>query len=180
MSKVTVKGFFIRETIKYVKKRKGPEGVKQLEKKFGKSLKFFPFRDYPFEDDVKLQKAAVEVLNDMNTSAESFEIGKFTFSIYISTSIGKTMFKLMGDDPKKVAFNLVKVIDTVTKGLRAEVEGLGQDQVKIKMFDSPYNIRHYEGVFAAALEYLNYKPITKSKVLEDGTHEYIVGWGEKK
>ena len=86
----TTKGIFLKNLIDAVKKRKGPEGIKLLEEKFG-SLHFSLVKSYPIEMEVRLHEAAVETLYQGQSDKAHFEFGRIGFKTYAESIIGKTM-----------------------------------------------------------------------------------------
>jgi len=173
--KTTVKGFVLKGVLKIVKKEKGEKGLKQLEQKFG-SLKFSAFNDYPTETNAELRKMAAEVIYGKHDEETEYLFGKITFESYADSLIGKTMFSLLGNNLKKVAMGLPKILSTVNKGLESEVEDLGSKKVRIRMKNNPYHIKYHEGVWAAGAEFFKEKYKITSRVLAPGDYEYVMEW----
>jgi len=171
----TIKGVFLKNLVKVVEKQKGPEGRVQLEEKFG-DLNFSAFKDYSFECFGKIVASVCKVMYGENSPQAQFEIGKLMFEIYNKSVIGKTMFSLLGTNPKRAALGAGRAMNTVTSGLDIEIADLGPKKVKLRIKNDSQHIRHYEGVWAASAEMLNLKAKITARELAPEDHEYIVEW----
>lgn len=174
----TVKGYIIKGVLSIVKNRKGPSGLIELEKKFG-NINFSSIKDYPVEINAALRKAASEVVYGKYSPETEYEFGKVTFITYTENLIGKTMFSLFGNNLKKIALALPKILATINRGLEVKVEDLGPQKIKIVMINDPYDIRYHEGVWAAAVEYFHYQPHVEATVLKPGMYQYILSWNKQ-
>jgi len=175
MAKRTSKGIFLKNAVKIIEKEKGPEGLKQLEKEFG-DFKFSAFKNYPMEENVRFNKAAVKVLYGEVTSDAWRKFGGLAFHTYVDSVVGRTMMSLLGNDLEKVIFALEKVLGTVSAGYEMEVEKLNDNKFKIRFFNNPDEIEFYEGVFVAGIKYFGYKPKVSSKAFGKENFEYVLEW----
>ena len=173
---MTVKGFFLKNLVEIVKKKKGPEGIEELEKRFGQSVNFSSFKDYPMEMEVELHYAMIDVLYSENKPEAHFEFGRIAFKTYAESLVGKTVFSLFGDDVKKIAMAVSRALNTVTSGLIVETEDLGPNKVKVTMKNNPYPIEYYEGIWTAGIEHFGYKPKVETKTLGKEHYEYVLEW----
>lgn len=171
----TTKGMFLKSIVDSVKSRKGVEGVRKLEKIYG-DLNFGGFKDYPMEDEIRLYKAAMQVLSLKEGPDAWKEMGKLAFTTYSGSLIGKTMFSLFRNDVGQMVSSLGKILNTVTSGYGIEVKRLADRKVKVRIANCPDRIEFYEGVFTAAYEHFGLKHEVSSKVLGTDDYEYILSW----
>ena len=175
---ITVKGMFLKNLVETVKQKKGPEGLKKLEDKFG-DLRFSGIKDYPVETEIKLQKAAMEVIFGKVSPDNYVEFGKLGFLTYANSLIGKTIFSLLGKDVKKIALGVPTAINTISSGFKITVTDLGAQKVSIRMINNPYITQYYEGVYKGAMEYLNVQGKIEVNVLREHDYEYILEWDKR-
>jgi len=171
----TIKGIFLKNIVKRVREKKGPEGLKALEKKYG-DLKISAFGEYPLSRYVDLTNFASEIIYGSNGPEAQYDFGKLSFDVYGESILGKTMFSLLGNDAKKVVMALGNILGTVTPGLHVKTEDLGGNAVKVTMQSNPQHIRHYEGMFSRGLEYFGKEGHIESTVLGPNNYQYMISW----
>ena len=171
----TVKGAFIKAHVKRVEKEKGKEGVETLEKLYGKSLNFNNLRDYDTQDEEKLIKACLKMMEkDKPGKDPDVLAGRFHFETFAETLLGKTSLKLAINSPQEVFKVSQSVFPIVLKG--ADIEFIEEDKKTIKLIikNAGYAPRHFEGFFKAVLDHKNIPHAIVTRVNTSNEYEYLV------
>ena len=174
----TTKGMFLKSIVDSVKRVKGPDGVRELEKNYG-SLNFGGFKDYPMKDEIRLYQSAMKVLGLKDGPEAWREMGKLAFTTYADSLIGKTMFSLFNSDIEKMILSIGRILNTVTSGYRIETENLGERRFVVRIGNCPDRMEFYEGVFLTAYEHFGLKCNLRSKILGKDNYEYLLEWKQK-
>ena len=92
----TIKGIFVNSQINSVKREKGEEGLKELEKRFG-SIKFNNIEDVPVSEEVRLIECALQIINEDSIPEKdmAFEAGRLHFKNFSTTPLAKLTFGVL-------------------------------------------------------------------------------------
>ena len=70
MAEPLIKGVFVSSHVKALEAAKGPEGLAQLEKLYGKPLNFSSLQDVPVRDEVRLIECTLAIMHPEIPEAE--------------------------------------------------------------------------------------------------------------
>lgn len=182
MKEQTVKGPLMQSTVSIVKEQKGPEGVLELEQKFG-SLDFHSFQEYPLSERARLEDVACDILYGDHSAESHCQFAQLSFKNHSQSILGKTLLAiLVGGNMKKVLLGIPKIMEHFQKeqGFTFTVEDLGENKVRAHIKDSYYNIGFFAGKFIAGVRFFGAEPTVAWKELGIRDYEYIIEWEDKK
>jgi uncharacterized protein (TIGR02265 family) len=169
----TISGIFMKNVVDEISRLRGENGLAQLKRKIGLNH-FAAFRNYPMELDVKLAKAACEILYGDDSPQSYINLGKLTFQKYTESVVGKTMEALTGTDFRKAALVLERVFQTFSHGLSIKSKETDQNNIIITMDNIPYNIHHFEGLWRGALEHYKLNGTVTCDKLKENCFQYTI------
>jgi len=170
------KGLFLKGYVDMLRKQKGPEAIEKLKTMMDGEINFSQLKSYPMEIEIKLKDSIIKILYGKITDEAELEFGKLSFQVYADSVLGKTMFSLFGNNLKKLSLSVSRVLDSVVEGITFETEELGEKKVLIRITDNVHNIRHYEGVWLAAIKYFGHQGAVKAVDKGNNVHEYVLSW----
>lgn len=174
----TIKGIFVNSHIKKVLQEKGEEGVRELEIKFGKSLKFGNFENVPVREEVRLIECALEVLKGKAISEpeRGLEAGRLHFRNFSQTPFANILFSQFKNQFKMLMMNSPNIAGHVFKGVRFYADDFGPNSVRITMENNDYPMSHFQGLFQEWLEFSDLKGEVESKETAPNRYQYIIIW----
>lgn len=178
----TIKGLFIKAQVDRVRSEKGDESVLQLAKRYGSSVDFSSFKNYPVEDEERLIKACIQILPPKEPIDDAdLAAGRFHFQTFLKNQIAKIVFSIASEDPKRMFFEYVpKIILSVFDGITLEVADVDPTTIMCTMRGSSgYPLRHWEGFWGEYFKEFGFDFQIESKVLSPGCYEYRVHWKHK-
>jgi len=177
----TIKGIFVNSQVASVRNSKGEEGLKELEKRYGKPIKFGNVEDVPVAEEVRLIELAVQIINDDKISQDelAFEAGKLHFVNFATTPLARMIFSIM-KDLKYILLNSKYISEHVFRGMDFNSEALDQFRIKITIEGGVYPLNHFKGLWWAWCENFGYKPKIEATQLSPEKYEYIIDLSEKK
>jgi len=178
----TVKGMFLHNVVEVIKQQKGPSGLDDLRKKLGK-ITYGSFTNYPLEEEIRLNEAALEVLFGEINLKNYRELGKLSFTVFTGSAFGKTLMSLFGTDVNKLAKTLQLLLMSVTTGIDINAESQSSSSLVVTLTGAPYPPEYYEGIWQGAMSYLqnqrliNQFTISTNAPLKN-SYEYTLVWYE--
>jgi len=172
-----MKGIALRGIVDIVREMAGPIGVEKLKSAAGE-VTFSSSQKYPATLAANLVKQAANIIFGNNNPESEIELGKITSKKFTNMAIGKTMFALMGNNPKIIISSIAKIVGTGIDGFNIRTEVVGASTIKITAIDDPFPVNHSIGMFAGILEQLGKTPVISNKSLDDHTYELLVSWTE--
>ena len=178
MAKPTIKGIFVNSHINKVRKEKGEEGLKELEKKFGMSLKFGNLEDVPVREEVRLIECALEVLRGqpISDTERTFEAGRLHFINFSGTPFGRIIFSQFKNNFKMMMMNAPSIAGHVFKGVRFYSEEVGANSVKVTMENNDYPIDHFRGLFQEWMNFSGLDGTVEANETAPNRYEYLMSW----
>ena len=173
-SQKTIKGFFLKNLARLVEKEKGPEGTTALKNLVG-NIDFSATVEYPVEIASRFLKGASTVLFGNDSPDSMYKLGKKAAQIFRESPIGKTMFTLIGINPKAALISFQKIIQTVFAGVSITSKELGENKVKVSLIDFPMCSHCAEGVFTAVIESFDKKPTIEIDEHQN-IYDYTISW----
>lgn len=173
-----IKGIFVNSHIKIVREIKGEEGVRKLEKLFGRSLNFRNFEDVPVKDEIRIIELALDLLSRTPVPSEqrAYEAGRLHFKDFTTTPFARIIFSMFRSNFKLMMLKASHIAGHVFKNVIFEAEDLGPNEAKIFMYNNDYPIDHFKGLFQEWMSFAGVKGIVAAKELEGGGYEYHMKW----
>ena len=174
----TIKGVFVNSHIQRLRKERGKSAVKELEERYGKSVKFSDTEDVPVKEEVKILEAIIDILEGppVSLSKRSFEAGKLHFQNFSTTTFAKILFASIPKTPagfEKLLLNSEYIVNNVFKNTNFESQKSEDGTLTVTMGNNDYPIEHFHGLFS---EWLNFWGLKDGKVeakeLEGNRYEY--------
>lgn len=174
----TIKGIFVNSHVKKVSQEKGEDGLRELEKKFGKPIKFKNLEDVPVRDEVRLIECALEVLRGESIPEPelSFEAGKLHFINFSETPFGRIIFSQFRNSFKLMMANAASIAGHVFKGVRFYSEETGPKSFKVVMENNDYPMDHFLGLFQEWMNFSGLKGVVRAKETAPNRFEYLMEW----
>ena len=174
----TIKGMFVNSHIEVLRQVKGEEAVLELEKQFGKSLKFKVFQSIPVKDEVKIIELALQILKDGKIKPENleYEAGRFHFQNFSNTYYGKLVLSQYKNKFKRAMLRATQIASYVFKGVKFTSFDFGPKVIKIAMENADYPIDHFKGFFQEWMEYAGLKGEIRAKKTDPKKYEYLAMW----
>jgi uncharacterized protein (TIGR02265 family) len=174
----TIKGFFVGSHIKAVKKQKGKQGLKELEKEYGKPLTFGRFSNIPVVDEVRLIDCALKIILGLSVPKEDWHrtAGNFHFQNFIRTFYGRAILSVFRKQLKPILMNSRGITRLVFKNMPFSSKNLGQNRIQVTIENNYYPLEHFTGFFEGWLSYANFVGIVRAEDLGSRAHAYTITW----
>jgi len=174
----TIKGLFVKTHIAAVKHKRGEQGVKILEKLFGKPLAFGNWENVPVEEEVRLIHYALHIWSDEEIVSKylEYEAGRFHFRNFLTTPLAKTIIKRFGANFKLIMMLASKIARKVFLGIEVSSENIDLHKVKIIIKNSAYPLEHFSGFFEAWLSYVGLVGMVRAVKTNTHLFEYTIIW----
>ena len=175
----TIKGIFVNSHIKALRADKGPVAVIELEKIYGKPLKFKNLEDVPVSEEVKIIDGILDILyGKMPEPKKAFEAGRLHFRNFMRTPLARAIYAQSRVSAKATFMLAGKIASQVFKGVELKSESLGPRTVKFSLKNSAYPLEHFEGFFQEWINKLGFLGSVSSEQLGPGHYEYLLDWHE--
>ena len=179
MDQVMIKGFIIGNVLDLVRGTMSASDFADLEAELGlsyKTLKLAYFKDYPVEIQLRAEEKVAQILWHRSDDGAFYKFGRLNFEAFAKTAIGRTALALVGKDPKRLVKASIRLMSTVMKGMKIEVEDRGEDSISFRFRNNPYRPLGWQGVIDAVLESAGVTP--EVKIVKHGPTdtEYLVTW----
>ncbi len=177
-TKPTIKGIFVNSHVKTVREQKGKEGVLELEKRFGKSLRFRNGENVFVSDEVTLIEHALDILtnNDLPAEERAFEAGRLHFRNFATTPLARIIFSQFRKNLKLLLMQTKHIAGHVFQGVRFSSVEIGPTTVKIIMENNDYPLEHFKGLFFEWISFAGYEGNVIARQLSPDKYEYLVVW----
>lgn len=173
----TIKGIFVNSHIKKIWQERGDDGIRELEKKFGMSIKFSNFEDVPVREEVRLIECSLEILNpNIAPEEKSFEAGRLHFRNFRGTPFGRIIFSQFKDSFKLMMMNAPSIAGHVFKGVRFYSEETGERGVRVTMENNDYPIDHFKGLFYEWMLFSGLDGSVEARETAPNRYEYVITW----
>src|SRR3990167_5855393 len=145
----TIKGVFVNTHINQVRKKKGEECVKLLEKLYGKSIHFGYLEDVPIQEEIEIIKLCLHIISDKKIPEKDFEFeaGRFHFRNFTESPLGKLVFSYIPKNFKQIILHSKNLARHIFKNTNVSILDTGENSLVIKMENNNYPIEHFKGLF---------------------------------
>lgn len=174
----TIKGLFVNSHIEALRKAKGDEAVLELEKQWGKPIKFQSFQNVPVKDEVRIIELALQILKEGKIPPEDleYEAGRFHFYNFSNTSYGKIILSQYKNKFRKAMLHATQIAGYVFRGVKFTSFDFGPKVLKVVMENADYPVDHFKGFFQEWMEHAGLKGEIKAKEVSRGKYEYLAMW----
>ena len=178
MQTATIRGIFVNSHVDAVRKLTGEEGVRLLEKRFGKSVKFGMMDPVPIRDEVKIIDLSLDILGDkpIPPDQRDFEAGRLHFENFSQTPLGEFLLSFFKNEFKLVMLRAPSIANHIFSGITFSSKELGPTVVAVTMSASDYAPEHFHGIFSEWMQYGGYRGRVEVAKLEHGDIEYTMRW----
>ena len=145
----TIRGVFVNSHITKLKEIKGYRALADLEKRYGKSLKFGFLEEVPVREEVIIIELVLDLISDkpIPSSERTFEAGRLHFRNFSGTPLARIMFTLLSKDIKMFMMATPNIGKRVFKNIKFNAIKLGPKTIKIIMDNNDYPLDHFKGFF---------------------------------
>lgn len=166
--------------IRAVRSQKGEEGVRELERRFGRPLQFGNMENVPVADEVRIIEHALDLLSDRPVPPErrAFAAGELHFTNFLTTPFAKIILGTFRTNFKLMMLNAAKIAGHVFRGVRFSTEELGPTSVRLVMANNDYPIDHFRGLFSAWMKYSGYTGTVTATETAPNEYSYVIAWSE--
>jgi uncharacterized protein (TIGR02265 family) len=175
----TVKGLFVRSHIENLRKAKGAEGVKELERRFGKSVNYDSLEEVPVSDEIRILEIALDILSDgtIPEDKRSFEAGRLHFTGFSTTPWAKMVFSIFSGNLKYQVMHVGLIVEKIFKGIKMHSEETGPHSVAIYIDNAQYyNPEHFRGLLQEWVEHMGYAGTITASTTESGESRFEISW----
>lgn len=175
----SIKGIFVNSHISAVRAKKGEAGVLQLEKLYGKPIKFKNNDLVPIREEVKIIECALDVLaqKPIPENKKKFEAGRLHFTNFSQTPFAKILFSLFKTNFKLMMLQSPNIAGHVFEGVKFSALDVGPKSVLVTMEHIDYPIEHFQGLFQAWMDFAGlYGTITANRKTNPDRFEYMMRW----
>lgn len=178
----TIRGIFVNSHINAVRQIKGDDGVRELEERYGKPIRFGNAERVPVREEVKIIEIAFQILSEIPATAEqlSFEAGRFHFRNFITTPLGRFVFGFFKNNFKNVMLRSPSVAEQIFEGIEFSAQDLGLTSVKITIGNNDYPLGHFKGIFHEWMHQSIGQGSIQACETADGKFEYVMSWDASK
>lgn len=172
-----IKGVFVNSHIQALKAAKGPEGVEELAKMFGKPISFGAVQDVPVREEVRLIECTLAIMHpEIPHEQRAFEAGRLHFTNFRSTPLGRIIFKAGTKDFKKMMMGSRYLAQHVFKHTVITTEELGEKKLKLRMENADYPADHFRGLLFEWMKFFGLTGTVTVKIVSPGVYEYTLEW----
>ncbi len=176
--KPTIKGIFVNSHVKAVRTLKGDNGIRALEKLYGKSLDFKNSENVPVRDEVRLIEYALDLLADkpVPIHERSFEAGRLHFRNFTTTPLARIIFSLFRKNFKLMMMQTENIAGHVFQGVTFSSVDLAPTAVRVVMENNDYPIDHFRGLFYEWMRFSGYAGTIEGREISPNVYEYTIQW----
>lgn len=171
----TVKGMMPKSHIDRVRRDMGEEGVRELERRYGKSLHFTNDEEVPVSEEVAIAFLAFDLLGLIPEEGETrdFAVGRFHFRNFATTPYGQLMTKEeVCHDWKHTFLHMYDTSSHVVRHERFRVDDLGEKKAGLEWFNSDFPVDYWSGWIFEWAAACGIDVRVTGKVVEPPNHYY--------
>lgn len=167
--------------IKAVRAALGDAGVRELEIRYGKPLRFSNWEAVPVREEMKIIELALDLLNQtpVPPAERAYDAGRLHFRNFAASPLGRILFGALERDFKLVMLRSRFVAQHVFRHTRFFAADLGPTSIRISIENIDYPIEHFRGFFAEAMKFFNLDGIVTAVAIPSGPtrrYEYTLSW----
>ncbi len=174
----TIKGLFVNSHIRALEHERGGEGLRELQKRFGRPIDFSSTDDIPVSDEVNLLEHIVDITSPvlLSETERELEAGRLHFRNFSTTSLWTLLQQIFGTNLKFLLMQSSKIAGWVFRGIEFVSEDMGPQTVRITMFNNDYPVEHFQGFFEQWLHSAHVEGNVEAAADTRGRYEYTITW----
>lgn len=176
--KPTIKGIFVNSHIKILQRELGKKGLKDLEKRYGKPVRFKNSENVPVRDEVRIIEHVLDLLtgDGIPQKDRAFEAGRLHFKNFATTPLARIVFSLFKKQYRLILLQAKNIAGHVFHGVEFSSEDLGPNSVKVTMKNADYPLDHFRGLFYEWMHFAGYRGTAEAMAISKTTYEYVMTW----
>jgi hypothetical protein len=173
-----IKGIFVNSHIKALEAAKGPEGVRELARRYGRPVRFRNSEDIPVREEVRIIELTLDIMSakPIPPSERAFEAGRLHFRNFSTTPLARIIFAVYKPDFKRLMMQASNIAGHVFKGAVFTSQDLGPKGVRVTIVNNDYPIDHFRGLFQEWMEYSGKSGRVEAEASADGAYAYTMRW----
>lgn len=176
-SKPTIKGIFVNSHVERVARERGPDAVRELERRVGMRLRFGAWEDVPVREEVRIIEHALDLLEPgVAPERRAFEAGRLHFRNFTTTPWGRMLFALFPRNLRYMMQHAEGIADKVFRGVRFTTTQLGPNAVRVVMENNDYPIDHFKGLFHEWMLFFGLRGHVIASETAADRYEYVLQW----
>lgn len=181
LPKPTIKGIFVRSHIAALRAARGEAGVRELERRYGRPIKFKNSDNVPVREEIKIIEYVLDLMSEhpVPSAARAFEAGRLHFRNFSTTPLAKIIFSVYRHELKRVLMSAPNIAGHVFQGVQFTAEDLGPTSVRITLANNDYPIDHFRGLFDEWVRFAGFNGTVTSQESGQGRYTYDVRWESK-
>jgi uncharacterized protein (TIGR02265 family) len=176
----TIKGIFVTSHIKALEKQRGHEAVEELERRYGKPLRFRSSDNVPIAEENLILSHIVDITSatDLKHEERAFEAGRVHMKNFSTTPMWLLLSPALQHSPKWIFLQSQHVAELVFEGVKFSSREVSPTVVQIRMEDheGSYPIEHFQGFLAEMISASGLVGAVDSGVAKDGAYIYTITW----
>ena len=176
----TIRGVFVKSHINALGKKRGEEGLKDLEKRYGASIDIGDTDNVPVREEVKILEYIVDILSPKPLAPveRAFEAGKLHFNNFTTTPLWTLVTSIFGKNIKLLLMQSANIAGRVFHGITFHSQDIGERSVRITMENNDYPLEHFQGFFDAWLTSSGVSGNVEAYARSENIYEYLISWNE--
>ena len=173
----TIKGIFVNSHIKAIRRKLGEEGIRDLEKRFGKPITFRNSDNIPVFEEIILLEHTLDMLagNANLPETRAFDAGRLHFENFSHTPIARIIFSAF-PDRKQILFHAKHVAEYVFRGITFSATSEEPDRIIITMEGGFYPLDHFKGFFSEWMKSSGHEPNVHAYQDAPEKYRYMLFW----
>lgn len=170
-SETQIKGLFLSRVVQIAKENHDQQALDAIFKHFG-TQDIPAFTNYDYNDEMFVYKSVYHDLFENKVKNPYFEVGKRNFEIFMSIPLGKTAMQVFRKNFTLIAHQTQKMMSVIIDGMKTDFREEINGDIIIFLFNSPYPVELFGGIFQAALEHLHADYSLSFEKKSGGTSQY--------
>lgn len=176
----TIKGIFVKSHIRGLERERGGEAVRELERRIGHPVNYKNSDDVPIAEEVRILESIVDIEAGTSLKKEERELeaGRLHFRNFSTTPLWTILNSILGSNPKFLLMQSSRIAGYVFQDVEFASEDMGEESVKITLFNNEYPIRHFQGFFQEWLHAFGLDGKVLATSLSHDRYECLLSWKE--
>ena len=176
--KPTIKGIFVKSHIRALRRKKGELAVRELERRFGKPLRFKNSESVAVRDEVRLLELIVDITHRkrLTPRQRAYQAGRLHFQNFATTPFARIIFSLFKKRFKMLLLQAQNIAGHVFRGVRFTSQSLGPKSISLIMENNDYPIEHFRGLFQSWMTFAGLSGSVSARTIAPKTYQYIFRW----
>ncbi len=154
----TIKGVFVNSHLSVLRRRKGEEALRELERRFGAPLRFGALQEVPVCEEVLLIELVLDLLEEghgLQGAARAEAAGALHFKNFTQTTLGATLLNSL-PHTREGFHTLIRNAGSIARAVFNHSDfsaRRGRDNIIITIQNCDYAPEHFQGFFGEWMRY---------------------------